>query len=252
MVPHYRTIMSAHNDDCEFQGILVEDTDNNMRNQAYAGEQHETLLEEAMEREMRELAQLQEQWGNPRDLLRDVTSVRQDGDDLGGETQADTSSPTMSTLVIAQHEWRKVLEGTNGSNAGRPILPVTDAIANVFWGDACQVKAEHIFRIYAQNVNGIPLDCRGGQFDTLCQAQKGAQADMFLGQEHNLDSTQCHEKSILHDKQATLATLSAQYHNNTNHVQQLHVQARRYLHDNGRQRNRTDTLPRPGQVEPVG
>jgi hypothetical protein len=86
-----------------------------------------------------------------------------------------------------------------GNEAQRPMLHMTDALSNTFWGDECRVKAGNIFRLYAQNGNGLPLDRRGGQFDTLCQVHKETQAYVFLGQEHNLDSTQFQVKSILHE-----------------------------------------------------
>lgn len=112
---------------------------------------------------------------------------------------ADAGNHIISTLTVAQHEWKKVLDGMQGKEARRPMLPTTDAISNTFWGDECTAKTGTTFRLYVQNVNGLPLDRRGGQFDTLCQVQKEAQADVFLGQEHNLDSTQFQVKSILHD-----------------------------------------------------
>lgn len=73
------------------------------------------------------------------------------------------------------------------------MLPLTEATTNTFWGD------EYQLRLYAQNVNGLSLDCRGGQFDKLCKVQKEVQADILLGQEHNLDSNHFQVKSILND-----------------------------------------------------
>jgi hypothetical protein len=93
-------------------------------------------------------------------------------------------------LEAAQHEWRKVLKGTTDNSARRTALPMTDAISNSRWGDECTEKEGNIFRTYAQNVNGLSLDRRGGQYDTLCKVLREAQVDVFLGQEHNLDSTQ--------------------------------------------------------------
>jgi exonuclease III len=54
-------------------------------------------------------------------------------------------------------------------------------------------------RLYVSNVNGIPLDRRGGHFDTLCKLHIEIQADLFCGQEHNLDTTQLAVRSILYD-----------------------------------------------------
>jgi hypothetical protein len=72
-------------------------------------------------------------------------------------------------------------------------------ISNSYWGDECTDKEGNIFRIYAQNVNGLSLDRRGDQYDTLCTVLSEAQLDVFLGQEHNLDSTQHNVRGILHD-----------------------------------------------------
>ena len=113
------------------------------------------------------------------------------------DSQDMADNQVLSTLRIAQHEWKKVLDGTSGPTR-RPMLPMNDAITNTFWGDEFQAKAGNLFRLYVQNVNGLSLDRRGGQFDNLCQVQKEAQADVFLGQEHNVDSTQFQVKSILH------------------------------------------------------
>ena len=161
------------------------------------GEEDEDHYEQqGMDQEMRELAELQEQWHNHRDL-GSLHPHQQQPAVL--PNQDEDQNPVMATLLIAQHEWRKVLDGSTGLTIGRPILPVEQAISNTYWGDECQEKDCNVFRLYAQNVNGISLDRRGGQFDMLCQAMKEAQADMFLGQEHNLDSTQYQVKSILHD-----------------------------------------------------
>ena len=48
------------------------------------------------------------------------------------------------------------------------------------------------------NVNGITLDRRGGQFDTICAIQKEVQADILCGQEHNLASDKTQVRSILY------------------------------------------------------
>ena len=160
-------------------------------------EDEEYFDQQGMDQEMRDLAELQEQWQNRRDL---GTSGQLNQHQPGMmDYPPEEENPVMATLLIAQHEWRKVLDGSTGNTTGRPMLPVAEAMSNTYWGDACQDKDSTVFRIYAQNVNGISLDRRGGQYDTLCQAVKEAQADMFLGQEHNLDSTQHQVKSILHD-----------------------------------------------------
>jgi hypothetical protein len=142
-------------------------------------------------RATREVAELQDYW-----IRRDPGCQQEDnqlrhiGDNARSETE-DTQA--LSTLHIAQHEWRKVLDGTNGF-----LMAMTDAMQNTYWGDPCEGKSGTMFRLYVQNVNGSPLDRRGGQFDTLCKVLKETQADVFLGQEHNLDSTQPQVRSILH------------------------------------------------------
>ena len=153
----------------------------------------------ALGRATQEVAEIQAQcWSNRRDLgclHRDRAPSYEE------ETTALElpESPVLSTLLIAQNEWRKVLDGMHGGETRQTsTMPVSDAIYNKPWGDECQEKPGNVFRLYVQNVNGLTLDRRGGQFDTLCQVQKELQADVFLGQEHNLDSTQFQVKSILH------------------------------------------------------
>ena len=158
----------------------------------------DSTLEMDLERATQQVAAQQAQWRNSRDLggmQPGRAEARRDGEPSEGE-----ENQAISLLTFAQNEWRKVLDGTRGLEARRPMLPVTEAISNTFWGDDCpNHKDGYTFRLYAQNVNGLPLDRRGGQFDTLCQAIKEVQAYVFLGQEHNLDSTQYQVESILHE-----------------------------------------------------
>ena len=152
-----------------------------------------------LERATQQVAEQQASWRNSRDLGYSHFDHSQDRESDGNFSDNE-EHPAISLLTIAQNEWRKVLDGTRGAEVRRPTLPLTDAISNTFWGDEClNHKDGFTFRLYAQNVNGLPLDRRGGQFDTLCQVLKEVQADVFLGQEHNLDSTQYQVKSILHD-----------------------------------------------------
>ena len=156
-----------------------------------------TNQESALDQATREVAEMQAQWSNRRDLWCSYTDSRQPGGvDITETDNADNQ--VTSTLLIAQHEWRKVLDGTNGAVSRQPSLPVAEAIYNKSWGDECHEKPRNVFRLFAQNVNGLTLDRRGGQFDSLSQVQKETQSDVFLGQEHNLDSTQFQVKSILH------------------------------------------------------
>ena len=110
----------------------------------------------------------------------------------------DNCSQEMDPLETAQQAWRQVLHGKT-TQSDRSVLTRTDARWNSYWGDECKDKEGNIFRIYAQNVNGISLDRRGGQYDTLCQLIREVQVDVFLGQEHNLDSSQYQVRSTLHD-----------------------------------------------------
>ena len=151
----------------------------------------------ALDQATREVAEKQAQWSNRRDLECSYTVSRQPGGvDITETDNADNQ--VMSTLLIAQHEWREVVDGTNGAVSRQPSLPVAEAIYNKSWGDECHEKPRNVFRLFAQTVTGLNLDRRGGQFDSLCQIQKETQSDVFLGQEHNLDSTQFQVKSILH------------------------------------------------------
>jgi exonuclease III len=70
--------------------------------------------------------------------------------------------------------------------------------SNVVWGDTLSPKVETVTRLYALNVNGLSLDKRGGQFDTLCSLIKETQADILCCQEHNIDTTNAQAKAILH------------------------------------------------------
>jgi hypothetical protein len=67
------------------------------------------------------------------------------------------------------------------------------------WGDIIAQKAQHQTQIYVQNVNGLSLDRRGGQMNDVCKVVQETQAEIFCGQEHNLDVTQMSVHSILYD-----------------------------------------------------
>ena len=102
-------------------------------------------------------------------------------------------------LSVAQIEWRKILD----SQARRPNhsmshLSTENLATNTAWGDDLQEKADSVFRVYGQNVNGLSLDRCGGQFDSLCKVIKETQSDVMCGQEHQLDSGQHQVKSILY------------------------------------------------------
>jgi hypothetical protein len=57
----------------------------------------------------------------------------------------------------------------------------------------------HHTRVYIQNVNGLSFDRRGGQLNNVCEVIQEIQADLFCGQEHNLDVTQMSIRSTLYD-----------------------------------------------------
>ena len=149
-----------------------------------------------LERATREVAEFQVYWRS-----RTSQCIQADSPQLPNviEPSDIQGNQAMTKLHIAQTEWKKLLDGSGGEDARQPLLPVTEAMQNTFWGDPCEAKAGHLFRLYVQNVNGLPLDRRGGQFDTLCQVIKETQADVFLGQEHNLDSTQPPVRNILQE-----------------------------------------------------
>jgi hypothetical protein len=67
------------------------------------------------------------------------------------------------------------------------------------WGDILGAKEPRLTRVYVQNVNGLSIDRRGGQLNDVCAVMQEAQADIFCGQEHNLDVTQMGIHSILYD-----------------------------------------------------
>ena len=122
----------------------------------------------------------------------------------GGDQPATiTLNPTISIspqtdLQIVQDAW-KLLISTHPSTMlvpqplQRPLnMTITNTRGNNRWGDDLSKEAKipgHL-RVYASHANGIRLDARGGQFDTLCKVHKEVQADIMCGQEHNLD-TRC-------------------------------------------------------------
>ena len=110
-----------------------------------------------------------------------------------------------TTLSQAQAQWqnlfqrRRVTQQPQRPEGNRPIIMShANQRENHPWGDVLQEKASDHTRIYAMNVNGITLDRRGGQFDTLCEIQKEVQADILCGQEHNLATDKTQVRSILY------------------------------------------------------
>jgi exonuclease III len=102
-------------------------------------------------------------------------------------------------LNVAQIEWSKILDSQpRQRNNSMAYLSKENLANNQHWGDALEPKEDRTFRVYSQNVNGLTLDRRGGQFDALCRVIKEVQADVMCGQEHQLDTAQYQVKSILY------------------------------------------------------
>jgi exonuclease III len=110
-----------------------------------------------------------------------------------------------TTLQQAQSQWRELFQRQSGpiplpDLGARPIvLSMANQRMNEVWGDPLKEKQLDDTRVNAMNVNGLRLDRLGGQFDIQCQVQKEVQADIFCGQEHNLDSDKTQVRSILYE-----------------------------------------------------
>ena len=120
---------------------------------------------------------------------------------LSTESNSDNQA---QRLAHAQQAWAQLfatpVNRTYGrrSDESRPIqLTRNNQRRNDPWGDELNEKPDDVTRVYAMNVNGLALDRRGGRYDTLCETLKEVQADIFCGQEHNLDSNQTAVRSIL-------------------------------------------------------
>ncbi|KAI2490946.1 hypothetical protein MHU86_23634 [Fragilaria crotonensis] len=110
-----------------------------------------------------------------------------------------TSIP-ISILDSAKLQWRQLFSKPITDNDSRPTtLTTLNMRSNVPWGDDLGPKDSSIIRLYSINVNGISIDRRGGTFDDICRSIKEVQADIFCGQEHNLDTTQFRIRSALFD-----------------------------------------------------
>jgi hypothetical protein len=70
--------------------------------------------------------------------------------------------------------------------------------SNIAWQDILTLKAENITRIYELNVNGLTIDNRGGQFDSVCSLAQETQTNIFCCQEHNIDTTNTRVKTKMH------------------------------------------------------
>jgi hypothetical protein len=126
------------------------------------------------------------------------------------EPEAQVANPSDGDwLQQAQKSWRSMISWTSTtpspqSNSGShrrtaSVLTTQNQRTNESWGDPMNEKPSHCTRIHIQNVNGLTLDSRGGQFDTLCAIHKEIQADISCGQEHKLDTTQMQVRSVVYD-----------------------------------------------------
>lgn len=121
----------------------------------------------------------------------------------GGETPLRTEVPN-NALQRAQAQWRHLMSRTGPPVADLPhrretVLSTANSRDNNPWGDELCGKDDTITRVYAINLNGLQLDNKGGKFDSVCRYIKETQADVFCGQEHNVDTTQASVRNILFD-----------------------------------------------------
>ena len=119
------------------------------------------------------------------------------------EQQSESPMTHPTPLQRAQARWRQLFSTpatTAFPSSDRPItLSNRNSRTNEPWGDRLQDKSADVTRIYVTNLNGLPLDARGGKFDTVCRALREIQADIFCAQEHNVDTTQVHLRTIIFD-----------------------------------------------------
>lgn len=107
-------------------------------------------------------------------------------------------------LHHAQEMWQSFFSRARQTRPTAPLqrsisLSRRNARTNVPWGDPLSSKEAGCTRLYAANVNGLQLDNRGGQYDDICKMIKEVGADLFCGQEINLDSSQHAVKQILYE-----------------------------------------------------
>ena len=118
------------------------------------------------------------------------------------ESESTPSDKQQDRLQRAQAIWAAMFQTshhTTISDGHRPIvLSVENQTTNEPWGDELGPKSQSTTRIYGMNVNGLRLDQRGGQLDVLSQVIKEVQADVFCGQEHNLECNHTAVKQIIY------------------------------------------------------
>ena len=80
-----------------------------------------------------------------------------------------------SDLQIAQDAWKQLMHTSPPTLIPQPLqrplsMTIANTRANNPWGDdLSQAEIQGHLRVYVSNVNGLRLDERGGQFDTLCK-----------------------------------------------------------------------------------
>ena len=128
----------------------------------------------------------------------------QNGEATTQQNRINSELSASTRLQIAQTEWAKFFH--NQPPEGRRPMSVlhVNNRENKPLGDPLVSKASNTTRIYSLNLNGIALDRRGGQFDTLCQVAREVQADIVCCQEHNVDTTQARSKAYSIRRQTSI------------------------------------------------
>lgn len=123
----------------------------------------------------------------------------------GGVDLRPINASPRTALQRAQAQWRRLLsfrpdqQRVDDINQRDTVLSTANSRENNPWGDERGDKSANITRVYAINLNGLQLDAQGGKFDSVCRSIKEIQADVFCGQEHNVDTTQANVRNIMFD-----------------------------------------------------
>jgi hypothetical protein len=163
-------------------------------------------------------------------ILSFVGTTDQTSSGIAIATRPQQEGPAMrirshQQLQKAQAEWAKLFQTRPDKRVAdgyRPILLSSkNQRLNNPWCDKMLKKEDETTRIYSLNVNGLSLDRRCGQFDTLCAIAKEMQADVVCCQENSVDTSQPIVRSILHN---TLQKYWQRFHLQTGSIQQAFVQ----------------------------
>ena len=129
------------------------------------------------------------------------------GEGMGIDIESPPTNVNPS-LERAQAQWKNLFSRStvptesevSGPRGRRPsFLTRSNHRENNPWGDILIPKAPNYTQVYVQNGNGLSIDRRRGQLNDVCAVIQEVQADVFCGQEHNLDVTQMSIRSILYD-----------------------------------------------------